>query len=93
MSAHSSSFLRSKSSQKEKVPVLDHFRKPIHPRTPSPAAAGQGEEGGVYEAYTLPHPVWSEEELNSVQITHTPPEKTVDRVCEMCVCVSVSRLY
>ena len=28
----------------------------------------------------MPHPVWSEEELHSVQITHTPPEKPVDTV-------------
>ncbi|CAI8020191.1 Alternative oxidase, mitochondrial [Geodia barretti] len=53
---------------------LDHFRKPSQP-----AAGTTGhQEDGWCDGYTLPHPVWSEEELNSVQITHTPPEKPVD---------------
>ena len=53
---------------------LDHFRKPIHPST-----TGEQEDERS-DGYTLPHPVWSEEELNSVQITHSPPEKPVDTV-------------
>ena len=55
---------------------LEHFRK-----SSSPESHGQE---GEYGAYTLPHPVWSQEELYSVQITHTPPEKTVDKVRPMC---------
>ena len=32
------------------------------------------------EKYTLPHPIWSKEEVDSVQIHHTPPVTTVDKV-------------
>ncbi|CAI8054950.1 Alternative oxidase, mitochondrial [Geodia barretti] len=49
---------------------LDHFRKPSQP-----AAGTTGHQEG--DGYTLPHPVWSEEEMNSVQITHTPSKKPV----------------
>ncbi|CAI8021369.1 Alternative oxidase, mitochondrial, partial [Geodia barretti] len=62
-------------SDRDDLPMsLDHFRKPSQP-----AAGTTGhQEDGWCDGYTLPHPVWSEEELNSVQITHTPPEKPVD---------------
>ncbi|KAK7092901.1 uncharacterized protein [Littorina saxatilis] len=30
--------------------------------------------------YTLPHPIWSEDQLHDVQITHTPPEGFVDKL-------------
>jgi len=30
--------------------------------------------------YTLPHPIWSKEEVESVQITHTPPVTVSDKV-------------
>ena len=64
-------------SDRDDLPMsLDHFRKPSRP-----AAGTTGhQEDGRCDGYTLPHPVWSEEELNSVQITHTPPEKPVDTV-------------
>ena len=64
-------------SDRDDLPMsLDHFRKPSQP-----AAGTTGhQEDGWCDGYTLPHPVWSEEELNSVQITHTPPEKPVDTV-------------
>nr|XP_054750064.1 uncharacterized protein LOC129255761 [Lytechinus pictus] len=29
--------------------------------------------------YLLPHPIWSEEELDAVQITHNPPKEKVDK--------------
>ena len=50
---------------------LVHFRKSSDPSR---------QQEGQYDAYTMPHPVWSEEELHSVEITHTPPEKPVDTV-------------
>lgn len=59
------------------VPLV-HFRKSTHPKVAAE------EKEGVYEAYTMPHPVWSEEELYSVEIEHTPPEKGVDRVYITC---------
>ena len=30
--------------------------------------------------YTLPHPIWSKEEVESVAVTHTPPMDKVDKV-------------
>lgn len=30
--------------------------------------------------HTLPHPIWSEEELHSVKVTHKPPEGFVDKL-------------
>lgn len=63
---------------------LTHFRNSTHPRILSQQKAGE------YEAYTMPHPVWSEEEVYSVEINHTPPEKPVDTVhWQMCMCVRV----
>ena len=59
------------------VPLV-HFHKPSHSKKTS------HQQTGEYEAYTRPHPVWSQEELYSVQITHTPPEKTVDKVYLIC---------
>ena len=32
------------------------------------------------DGYTLPHPIWSKEEVESVQITHTPPVTMMDKV-------------
>nr|CAB3256645.1 alternative oxidase, mitochondrial-like [Phallusia mammillata] len=41
------------------------------------AAEGRGMfEGG----YRLPHPIWNEEELESVKITHQPPVTVVDKI-------------
>ena len=48
---------------------LDHFRKPVPPV--GATASSHLLEEGACDRYTLPHPVWSDEELNSVQITHT----------------------
>ena len=30
--------------------------------------------------YTMAHPIWSQEELEGVEITHTPPKTWVDKV-------------
>ncbi|XP_076455482.1 uncharacterized protein LOC143290077 [Babylonia areolata] len=30
-------------------------------------------------SYTLPHPIWSEDQLHDVKITHKPPEGIVDK--------------
>ncbi|CAI8020162.1 Alternative oxidase, mitochondrial [Geodia barretti] len=65
---------RPRSDQDDLPMSLDHFRKPSQP---SAGTTGHQEDGWC-DGYTLPHPVWSEEELNSVQITHTPLEKPVD---------------
>ena len=60
----------SKDQPEKTVPVLDHFRS--HPRTSGSQQEGGGGGVGEYDAYTLPHPVWSEEEVHSVQISpHT----------------------
>ncbi|KAL4228363.1 hypothetical protein ACF0H5_011411 [Mactra antiquata] len=35
--------------------------------------------------HALPHPIWSEEELHNIQITHKPPEGFVDKSAYYCV--------
>ena len=65
-------------SDRDDLRSLDHFRKPVPPV--GATASSHLLEEGACDGYTLPHPVWSDEELNSVQITHTPPEKPVDTV-------------
>ncbi|XP_013379624.1 alternative oxidase, mitochondrial [Lingula anatina] len=60
-----------KTNKINEVPQLqsiDHFR--------SSKAQKQGKDNG---AYILPHPIWSEEELNSVEITHRVPENFTDK--------------
>ena len=58
-----------------------------------PELAQEEGEGGRH--YTLPHPIWSRKELESIQITHTPPKDKVDKVCMSvcttmhCICMSV----
>ena len=32
--------------------------------------------------YTMPHPIWSKEELEGVEITHSPPKTWVDKVSD-----------
>ena len=34
------------------------------------------------KSYTLPHPIWSQEELEGVQITHDPPKDKTETVRE-----------
>ena len=55
------------------VPLVD-FHKSSHCRI-----ASQQQEG-EYKPYTMPHPLWTQEEVDSVQISHTPPERGVDMV-------------
>ncbi len=31
-------------------------------------------------AYTLPHPIWQNEYVDAVEITHTPPENLTDKL-------------
>lgn len=44
---------------------------------PDTEEKGEGEDE---ESYTLPHPIWSKEEAEKVEITHTPPKDKVDKV-------------
>ncbi len=32
------------------------------------------------DSYSLPHPIWSEEDVMKVEVTHTPPTDKVDKV-------------
>ena len=33
-----------------------------------------------YEDYTMPHAIWTREELDNIQITHKPPERRADKL-------------
>ncbi|XP_071165081.1 uncharacterized protein [Mytilus edulis] len=54
---------------------LQHFKK--NEDTISAVATGDPPPIGTH---ALPHPIWSEEELHSVKVTHKPPEGIVDRM-------------
>nr|QQY98950.1 alternative oxidase [Anadara broughtonii] len=61
---------------------LEHFRK-----TDKPAITQQTSNLPVTTddpppigTHTLPHPIWTDEELHNVQITHNPPVKFVDKM-------------
>lgn len=44
-------------------------------------APTEGIEKQPVSANKLPHPIWSEEELHAVEITHKQPEGFTDWVC------------
>lgn len=54
---------------------LEHFKK-----SPNQATSIQSAEVPIIGTNSLPHPIWSEEELHGVEITHKPPEGIVDRL-------------
>ncbi|KAJ8307002.1 hypothetical protein KUTeg_015086 [Tegillarca granosa] len=62
---------------------LEHFRKtekPASTQQTSSIKVNTEDETPPMGTHTLPHPIWSEEELHNVQITHNPPEKFVDKL-------------
>ena len=58
--------------------TLHHYYVVLH------AHAGKVEGLGINDpepkAYTLPHPIWSQEELEGVEITHEPPRDKTETV-------------
>ena len=43
------------------------------------------EKKSKYEAYTMPHPIWSQEDVESVKIKHQKPVGAVDTMAYRCV--------
>ncbi|XP_061183145.1 uncharacterized protein LOC133191406 isoform X3 [Saccostrea echinata] len=61
----------------EKIPDpahLDHFRSSTE------VAVEEIKNPPPMGTHTLPHPIWTEDELHSVEITHKPPEGFVDKL-------------
>ncbi|XP_062593864.1 uncharacterized protein LOC134255361 isoform X1 [Saccostrea cucullata] len=61
----------------EKIPDpahLDHFRKSTE------VAVQEIKNPPPIGTHTLPHPIWTEDELHSVKVTHKPPEGFVDKL-------------
>ncbi|XP_059139478.1 uncharacterized protein LOC131927717 [Physella acuta] len=62
---------------------ISHFRSATADTTKTTTVEEKGKDGkdtppiGVY---TLPHPIWTEDQLHSVEITHKPPEGIVDKL-------------
>jgi len=53
--------------------------KITHFRSPAPAKPSDGEDGlPLMGAVAMPHPIWSEDELHKVEITHKEPEGFID---------------
>jgi len=63
---------------KEKTSVLDHFK------VDQSAAVTVVEEKPI-EEYTLPHPIWSQHEVEIVEVTHRQPEGITDHMAYACV--------
>nr|ADZ36698.1 alternative oxidase [Urechis unicinctus] len=59
---------------------LQHFRKSTEEGV---KGNGPEEEKPPMGAVALPHPIWSEEELHSVHVTHRNPEGIVDKIAYM----------
>lgn len=57
---------------------LAHFKQPKEPKRTTDVDT-QGSDAPPIGIHTLPHPIWSDKELYSVQITHKPPQGFVDK--------------
>eukprot|EP00485_Elphidium_margaritaceum_P011196 CAMPEP_0202703522 /NCGR_PEP_ID=MMETSP1385-20130828/16364_1 /ASSEMBLY_ACC=CAM_ASM_000861 /TAXON_ID=933848 /ORGANISM="Elphidium margaritaceum" /LENGTH=367 /DNA_ID=CAMNT_0049361393 /DNA_START=21 /DNA_END=1124 /DNA_ORIENTATION=- len=57
------------------------------PSPPSNSAADfyTDESRPKYENYVMPHPIWTEQELNSIHFTHKPPQRFADYMAYMSV--------
>ena len=56
---------------------LPHFKKEIDAAT---SKTPEGSDVPIIGATSMPHPIWSEEQLENVQITHRPAEGIVDKM-------------
>lgn len=56
---------------------LTHFRQKQEPKLHEDVLPGK--EPLPMGSHALPHPIWTEEELQNVKITHKPPEGFVDK--------------
>ncbi|XP_022090854.1 alternative oxidase, mitochondrial-like [Acanthaster planci] len=77
-------------STKQKPKLAPHFRissgKTSAGDIPHPKATTDEDENGEdSRRYLLPHPIWSDKELHSVEITHKPPQGFVDWFAYTCV--------
>ena len=67
----------------EKIPdptKLQHFRKTPEQPTDKAIDVIQSKDVPPIGTHALPHPIWTEDELHSVEITHKPPEGFVDKM-------------
>ncbi|KAH3703449.1 uncharacterized protein LOC127861089 [Dreissena polymorpha] len=58
---------------------LDHFRKSNDDKKQATSLQASTEDLPPLGTHALPHPIWTERELHSVEITHKPPEGFVDK--------------
>ncbi|XP_035700253.1 alternative oxidase, mitochondrial-like [Branchiostoma floridae] len=59
-------------------PDLAHFRTGLS--KPDDLEKKHVKDDGTMGQYSLPHPIWTEEEVNKVVITHTPPQSFTDKL-------------
>jgi len=54
---------------------LPHFKERAGKK-----GSGVGDETGGNEVYRMPHPIWLERDVNSVEITHHEKKTKIDKV-------------
>ncbi|CAH1241466.1 Hypp6366 [Branchiostoma lanceolatum] len=65
-------------------PDLSHFRTGLNQPDDLEKKKHVKDDGTIGQ-YALPHPIWTEEEVNKVVITHNPPQTFTDKVAYGCV--------
>lgn len=59
---------------------LPHFKERVEKKV-----SGDGDQSVGSEAYRMPHPIWSERDVNSVEITHQEKKTKIDKLAYGCV--------
>ncbi|KAL9968463.1 hypothetical protein ACROYT_G026840 [Oculina patagonica] len=60
---------------------LPHFKE----RTAAKKDSGDGDHTMGNEAYRMPHPIWTERDVNNIEITHQETKTKIDKLAYGCV--------
>jgi len=66
-------------------PALKRFKENLEHFKVNQSAAVTVVEEKPHEEYTLPHPIWSQHEVEIVEVTHRQPEGIADHMAYACV--------
>ncbi|XP_071825829.1 uncharacterized protein [Apostichopus japonicus] len=73
-----------KTDRSQQVPTAPHFRTSETRKSKQEGNFDRQDASNgsysKYSPYTLPHPIWSEQEMNNIEITHEPPKGLADWV-------------
>lgn len=74
-----------KKKVEDKLKTTRHFAVDIQEKEAEQTVLLKEENVWNPHEASLPHPIWTSDQLNSVKITHKPPEGLVDRFAFLCV--------